>query len=204
MGVTESRRRIIMNEPHILAAQGHVAHFETDIVSKLAKISGTAGVITKCGKNLFDYVNADIYDLHIRNDSGNVVNDATNAYTQNPIPVNPGTIYTFSGFKNVGTGNAKRIYFLDFDGNWIRRTNAFYSPPYSFETPANCFFIQLQIRRLNDETIETIQIEEGGSATTFEPYSKVEYDHISGIRTSRGINNIFSNSSLVTVNYWTH
>lgn len=204
MDVKESRRRIIMNEPHILAAQGHVAHFETDIVSKLAKISGTAGVITKCGKNLFDYVNADMYDLHIRNDSGVEIYDGSNAYSRQKIPVNPGTIYTMSGFKFIQSGNAKRIYFLGYDGNWISRTAGFYTSPQTFTTPENCFFIQIQTRKLNDETIESIQIEEGGSMTLYEPYSKVKYNNISEIRASRGINNIYSNSNLITVNYWTH
>ena len=132
-------------------------------------ISGITGLtVTMCGKNLFDYANADIVNYKIRNSSGTEVADSTGSYCKFMIPVVPGAKYTYSGFAVNNT--SKRVYFLDKDGVFISRSDA-YKDAFTVTIPSNCFYCQLQNRENSNAGWESVQFELGEIASTFESYS---------------------------------
>ena len=83
MGVMEARRRILLNQPHLIDAQGNPISFSTDMAAKMGvkayfspvqsgsgdpspsnvrPISGWTGCeVTRCGKNLYPYSIIDAY-----------------------------------------------------------------------------------------------------------------------------------------------
>ena len=123
----------------------------------------------KCGKNLFDYVHANILDKHIKNDNGVSVSDNDNSYCQTYIPVMPNTTYTLSGLSNE-KAFAKRIYYYDENKQWISRTSGLLKTSFTIITPSNCRYIQIQSERQEYQDWSTVQVELGDTATEFEPY----------------------------------
>ena len=121
------------------------------------------------GKNKFDYSNADIANIKRRDDNGDEVTDASGSYCQLLIPVIPNTTYTLSGYTNNNV--SKRIYFIQEDETFISRTAAFGNDSYTFTTPNNCYYIQIQNREIANAGWETVQLELGDTATAYEPYS---------------------------------
>jgi hypothetical protein len=121
------------------------------------------------GKNKFDYSNANIANIKRRDDNGNEIADASGSYCQLLIPVIPNTTYTLSGYTNNNV--SKRIYFIQEDETFISRTAAFGNDSYTFTTPNNCYYIQIQNREIENAGWETVQLELGDTATTYEPYN---------------------------------
>ena len=95
------------------------------------------------------------------------------------------------------------IYFLQSDETWISRTNGFYYQPYTFITPANCYYLQFQFSYV--ETLTTVQLEEGNAATTYESYTS-NTGTIDTLKTRYGVNNIYATNSFndIQVSYWLH
>ena len=117
----------------------------------------------------FDYSTADIIDKKRRNDTGEIVSDSTGSYCQTLIPVSPNTTYTLSGYPV--NNSSKRIYYIDAEENFIERTAAFGGSSYTFITPNNCYYIQIQNREVGENASwETLQLELGSTATAYEPY----------------------------------
>lgn len=130
--------------------------------------------IISCGdrtKNLFDKANATYKNGYYKNDNG--VEQTTNqsGYLTSYVSVKPNTTYTIQGSlkqTNQST-HIYALYYYDINKNWIYRTTTTDNPPYTFTTPNDCYFIQFQYRQdAYDE--DTIQIEEGSTATSYEPY----------------------------------
>ena len=121
------------------------------------------------GKNKFDYANADIVNQKRLDDNGNEVSDSLASYCKLLIPVLPNTEYTISGYAKNNT--SKRIYFIDRDETFISRSSTFGGTYYTFDTPDNCYYIQIQNREVANASWDTVQLELGDTATTYEEYS---------------------------------
>jgi hypothetical protein len=188
------RHRAMMESPQLVTATGNPVSFTAQRAGKIKScavgfaptqsgsgtpspsnvrpISGWTGInLMRTGKNLFNILTADMYDSHIRNDSGTVVSDGGNSYTRGLIPVRPSTTYTLSGFADKNS-YSKCVYMLKADGSWIRRTEGFHDiPSYTFTTDSNCYYIQLQLQRASIDSMSGIQIELGSTATAYEAYN---------------------------------
>ncbi len=143
------------------------------------------------GVNLFDKT------MHInsgyRDDDGNVQTSTGSSYTD-AIKVFPNTAYTLSG--NFATsGYASRVYYLTSDGDWISRTNSIYASqfPYTFTTPSNCSYIQIQTATAS--TLDIAQLELGSTATDYTEYESHTYPLDSSV-TLRGVPKLDVNNNL--------
>lgn len=208
--VSEARRKVIMSQPSLLQIEGQfitTQHAQFAPVTQCGAIitstqtgSGTPSpdnirpilglsslTLTQSGKNLYNKLTADPQNLKIRNDSGTVVSDGANSYCAGLIPVPSNTPITISGFYDHGNYVAKRVYFLDKNGNWISRTGGYFAPPITVTTPANCYYIQLQLHRFEFESWDNIQIEIGSKASEYEIYKNT----ITTINWPNQINNVY-------------
>lgn len=133
-----------------------------------------------CGKNLFSNIGLIQIDGKILNDNGDEVNATNSAYTEPLTDVKPNTTYILSGDLSEwgsGTAGGYRVYFYDRNGNFISRSanlkttsGAVISP---FTTPSDCVKIAYQYQRVNNyPKFDTIQLEVGTTATTYEPYTQ--------------------------------
>ena len=121
----------------------------------------------RTGKNL---LNPNItWTAGIRDDNGNIVSGSSH-FTNAVYGIKPNTKYTISGTLQVATTDAHRIYFLKADGTWISRTGTSTQSPHTFTTPSECGAIQIQVTGALTE-LGDVQLEEGSTATTYEPYS---------------------------------
>ena len=141
------------------------------VIGKNRKITPNTIPITfpVLGKNKFDYNNANIINNKRLDDAGNEVSDASGSYCKTLISVIPNTTYTLSGYTENNV--SKRIYYIDKNQNFISRTNAFGGISYTFTTPNNCYYCQIQNREVANAGWETIQLELGDIATTYELYN---------------------------------
>ena len=122
------------------------------------------------GKNLFDGENANAKTGYILNDSGTEVSDNTGGYTRNYSAVRPNTTYTISGMAGAGT---RRIYFYDGGKTFLSRTSGYNgAQTITFTTPANCYFVNVQIYTNTDTSsaMESWQLELGSTATSYAAY----------------------------------
>ena len=107
-----------------------------------------------------------------RDDNGTEVSSNVSKYSS-AFPVAPGTEYTLSGTL-IDNDTGFRLYFLNNTAGWISRTSAVTSgDSYTFTTPANCGYMQLQVA--NGLTLEDVQLEYGELATAFEAYKDNTY-----------------------------
>lgn len=122
------------------------------------------------GKNLFDGENANARTGYILNDSGTEVSDNTGGYTRNYSAVRPNTTYTISGMAGAGT---RRIYFYNGGKTFISRTSGYNgAQTITFTTPANCYFVNVQIYTNTDNAaaMASWQLELGSQATSYAAY----------------------------------
>ena len=124
-------------------------------------------------KNLFDATNANTRTGYILNNSGVEVSDNTGGYTRNYSRVLPSTTYTISGLINAGT---RRVYYYDQNKNFISRSDGSGASSWQFITPANCYFVNVQIYTNTDNStsMASWQIEKGSSASQFESFWQIE------------------------------
>ena len=105
-------------------------------------------------ENIFDKSKANrIYDT-ARNDDGSFnYNPSSSNYFDYYIPVKPNTNYVAKGSVDASSNlscTPSRMYFFDSDKNWLGRTDLYIGniEPIRgyiiFNTPANCFFTQIQ------------------------------------------------------------
>lgn len=188
-----------MGQPHQVTVSGSLVHFVTDMAAPLI-ITGT-GNITVCGKNLFDYANANIRDTSRRDASGTIVNDNTGSFNQSYIKVAPDTTYIVSG--STATGGI-RVYYLKDDYTWIERSGLISGSPFTFTTLSNCGYVQIQLKKESNSNWPGVQIEPGTTASTFEAYTGTTAPAGTARKSLVGINNIWSDSGNITVTYWTH
>ena len=101
-------------------------------------------------------------------DDGNLTPSDYSHYSSE-IPIKSNQTYTISGslYYNV----AWRIYFRDTTHAWIERTTSLNVSSYTFSTPANCGYIQIQCE--NAVVLSDVQLEEGNQATSYAPYSNI-------------------------------
>ena len=122
------------------------------------------------GKNLFNKTTISKRNGYLKGDNGSETADASFGYISSYIPVKPNTTYTLSGTIVNSQGGA-RVYYYNQSASWISRSNNFGAGVNvcTFTTPNNCYYIQFQYMvSVFDEN--TIQIEEGSTATTYEAY----------------------------------
>lgn len=123
--------------------------------------------VVRTGKNLFDKT-ITIHEQKIRQDDGTEIANTASNYTDPISGILPSTKYTISGTLDTSSTGV-RIYYLDQYKNWISRSAVFTSTPYTFTTPANCKFVEIQYIRASGD-LNTVCIEKGETATTYEPY----------------------------------
>ena len=148
-----------------------------DLSIKNAVIKGRTEQTTLTGKNLFDK-NAFSYTLGYYNTSGELKTSTTTGYTNMKIPVSPNTTYTASTIYKLTSANQSdlgAIYFYDTNKSWLSRTALINQvPSYTFTTPQDCYYIDLQISASQSPTflskIDEFQIEENSTATDYEQY----------------------------------
>jgi len=193
MDVRERRRQIIASQPHKASAAGETFEIKvgepkiekllvnfspvqtgsgTPSPTNVRPISGWTVIpaLVGVGKNLFDFAHADVANKKIRNDSGVEVSDNGGSYTMLYTPVKPSTTYTISAFTAT---NSKRVYFYDSARTWISRTASTLAKQMTFTTPSNCYFVQFQSGSYQTQEQWNCQLEEGSTATSFEPYHGV-------------------------------
>lgn len=133
---------------------------------ELNKISDYKDSIKKStGKNLFDKDNTSITSgAYINSSTGEIISGGTSSVINN-ISVISNTTYTLTA---VGKN---KIAFYDSNNNYLSNITSNLT---TFTTPANCKYIKIQ---LATETLDinTIQLEIGSTATSYEPYGKVWY-----------------------------
>ena len=122
------------------------------------------------GKNKFDSSSIVIVNHKAKDSNGVEIDSTNNKYNSNYIAVVPSTMYTISGLKGDGTNiGYQRLYFYTKEQQWITRSDYFLGSSFSFTTPSNCFYLQIQ--GCKNETYADIQLELGSTSTTYEPYS---------------------------------
>ena len=144
--------------------------------------------IVSCGdktKNLFDKVNSTYKNGYYRDNNGTEQTTQTSGYLTTYISVKPNTTYTIQGsLKQTNqSSQSYAIYYYNINKEWISRTVITDNPPYTFTTPNNCYYMQFQYR-VDAYDEDTIQIEEGSTATSYEPY---------GYKIPVNVNNVITN-----------
>lgn len=132
------------------------------------------------GKNILPSNDID-WSSGYKNDSG-VWTSSNNAHYTQMLPIKSNTQYTISG--TLSNSTSYRLYFLTELGEWISRT-ATQTTDYTFTTPSNCSFYQIQCG--NDIDLLDVQLEEGSTATTYEPFTYIYggyYDSVTGVLVS--------------------
>ena len=123
------------------------------------------------GKNLYDKA-TDIVGYVLA--SNGALNSASGFCVSNYIPVKPNTQYTISRVYDSSTSaeDAMRIGFYTSNKTFIDRPYSS-DKPYIITTPSNCYFVRLSYEYTKSNT--NVQIEEGSTATTYEPYNRSIY-----------------------------
>lgn len=143
--------------------------------SNICPISGFTGVnVAVFGKNLFDK-SKPIQDNYYNNDG--VEQTSANTGHSELMPCYPNTYYTLSGTLKI----ASRVfttgfYFWDANKNWISRNVTIETDAQTVLTPPNCRYISLQLSTpqgapASGLQIDTVQVEQGSSATAYEAYN---------------------------------
>lgn len=144
-------------------------------------------VVSVCGKNLFDKDNADVVTGYINATTGELVLGGTSKVTRTYIPILPNTNMNISGFNNIV------LAFYNQDKTFIERVLTG-SNSYTFNK--NAYYIRIQ-GVTNVFNLNSLQLEKGTTATTYEEYKGNDYEinlgknlfNIDGTRTSEGITN---------------
>lgn len=193
ISLLETRRRILLNTPHIESVSGSIATFNTDISANLIDmkihflpvqegtgdpspdnvrpIHGWDGVtVTRCGKNLLS-PSASLSGVAVRSAGTMVTTDAR--YNIYVVQVKPNTNYTM---KKTGQGYYPTFGLLNkypelgdvVDGYESLR----YRNTYTFNSGDHIY--ALFSFGVNDFNTIDIQVEEGSTATDYEPYTALE------------------------------
>lgn len=140
---------------------------------KEVREDGVCKQTTTTGKNIFDKDSAVYKNGYIKDDNGNeaVSSGNVSGYITNYIALKPNTQYTIQG-DIASSSSSMRIYYYDVSKQWLSRSRTILQSeiPYTFTTSSDCYYMQFQyvVASINPSTI---QIEEGSSATSYEPYT---------------------------------
>ena len=143
--------------------------------SNICPISGhTQAVVTRCGKNLFDFKSdySDWSDGYLRNDgipSGTVPAAPAYERTSPYIEIKGGQTYIFS-FSNVASATiSNNMCFYDKDKNFVGTRITDGAHLYITGTaPENAAYVRVSARTFNG--MSDVQLELGSTATAYEPY----------------------------------
>jgi hypothetical protein len=153
---------------------GEVAAPNPDYPQEIRIVNGTQNInIVK--KNLFDKNNQNFKQYYILDDNGEEIASNIAQYSQGFTKVKPNTTYTLNGtIANNNTGF--RIYFYDKNQNFISRSSLLgtLNIPYIFTTTNNIYYLRFQMG-VEVYNGDTVQLEEGSTATTYEPYQGQTY-----------------------------
>jgi len=141
---------------------GGTASPNPDYPQEVQNVSGTVNVKVQ-NKNSFDKNNVVYVNNKILNDSGTEVSDSTGGYTTMYIPVSSSNEYTISG---LSTSGAKRIYYFDENKTFISRSVAFTANYYTFTTPENCKYVDIQYY-ITGNDFSNWQLEQGSTVTDY-------------------------------------
>lgn len=127
-------------------------------------VDGTQETVQVTGKNLFDTQwQVGIYNTT----SGEFTPMANRICNTNMIPIKPSTSYTVS-CPDYALSNGMRWVFYDANKNFI---SAITNGATTVSTPSNAKYINFYIaNNLTVETAPNLQLEQGSTATTYEPY----------------------------------
>ena len=101
----------------------------------------------------------------LRNDTGAQTASSASHYSE-PFLIRPNTLYRASGTIWI-SGTNPRIYFLDANKNWISRTDQFSQRTFTFTTPENCCYIQVQCSKDVDCTAGMISLDQSAAVTPY-------------------------------------
>ena len=140
--------------------------------SNICPISGHSGaVVDVTGKNIFDKNNTFENGKYI-DATGAIASNANYSYCSDYIPVKPSTDYVFSGDGIFGTANIyNTVVFYDSAKAFISRfVPSAALAPAQFTTPNNCAYIRFNAAANSDRDNNTIQLEQGTVASSYEPF----------------------------------
>ena len=177
----ESRKSIFTNTPRTESLSGNILSFNTDMAADLKEckvyfspkqdLHGYSKPwIGGMGKNLLDV--SQFKDGYYIDNDGNEQANALFGYTTSYTPVIAGQTYTLSG--NVGnSGNAySAIYYYNENKEFISRETFFSNTlPHTFIAVEDAKYVNIQYYAAGN--LDTVQLESGSSATSYEPYSNV-------------------------------
>lgn len=186
VSVLDTRRKIMLNTPHIDTSVGDLVTFNTDLSAPLKSckvsflpiqegegdpspdnerpISGFTGCeVQRTGKNL---VNSDecLIGKYINRSGAKL--SAVDWTLADYIACKPNTTYTITGSTVQSNTPSAQLAFCDKEKNLIELRPAGKSN-LTFTTPDGCAFMRLSIRNAN---VDEIQVEVGDTATDYEPY----------------------------------
>ena len=131
-------------------------------------LKGNTTQVQSTGKNKFDDSGITFKNA-ILNEQGEEIASTSTHYTENFYAVEPETIYTLSGTIATAT-SAVRIYYYNSNKDWLGRSDNISSSP-TFTTPSECYYIRLQVGMPISLATGDVQLEEGSTATDYEPYT---------------------------------
>ncbi len=127
--------------------------------------STLGGRVTSVGKNLFDK-NSVINSKTVRSDNGVVLDSVSYGY-QPYRKIKPNTVFRATNF---GDANQSGIAFYDANKNFISGISLTTIKSNPFTTPSNVDSYQISYRA-DTQDINTVQLEEGSTATAYEAYT---------------------------------
>lgn len=139
---------------------------QRSITGRSSAVVGVAGV------NLFDKT-ISCTEGKIRGNDGTETASASSMYTAPIGGFEPSTKYTLQGTLRTSVSQF-RVYFLDRNQNWISRTSAQSDVPYTFTTPANCYYIEIQCSRSYSD-FNTVMVEKGSTASPYTAYTGITH-----------------------------
>ena len=191
VSVLDTRRKILLNTPHIDTSVGDLVTFNTDLSAPLksCKVSflpvqgGSGDPSPENERSIFGFTECEVQRTRKNlvnpddcligkyiNSNGEMRSDA-NWTIADYIACKPNTTYTITGSTIQSNSPSAQLAFYDKEKNLIELRPAGKSN-LTFKTPNGCAFMRLSIRNAN---VDEIQVEVGDTATDYEPYTGQTY-----------------------------
>lgn len=118
--------------------------------------------------NLYNDADTEFGGLCIKDDDGNQVPSQESHYTLNYTSVEPSSTYYLAGTlsTNIATW---RVYFYTQNKGWIMRSSQIQSAVHVFNTPSNCYYIQLQCN-ITSDTSDWVLVKGSTAPAQYIPY----------------------------------
>ena len=160
----------IFNARQIMAVFGDT---EPETYEAYAESNDVTITFPAVGKNLFDKVTCVFIPTAYISSTGEIESNGSYSYCETYIPVKPLTDYVFSG-NIVSSSTTNSVAFYNNDKSFISRFQPSRGENAQFTTPENTRYIRFNVGK-PVYNVDTIQIEEGTSATSYEPYTNTVY-----------------------------